>query len=155
MKSFSKRLFQKKMLIRICGMLDQFENIFCFHSVALDFLVNSQLSGELLKLLQGQFLDSHNQISMNLLPQIKFVRFLIAFREKVHFVHQRFNVLAYISVHYQGLLDLKGRRSVVLNLVRNQSLFFVNAVYTVELQTFFQSQNWGFRLICQIFHSSR
>lgn len=60
MKSLGKRLFEQKMLVKISWVLDKLQNIFCVHSVALDLLVDPELSGKLLKLLQRQLLYSHN-----------------------------------------------------------------------------------------------
>ena len=129
-------------------MLYQLKNVLCFHSMAFDFLVNSEFSGEFLKMLEWDFLDSDHQISDNLLPQIQFVWHFIFFREEVHFVHERPDVFSHVSMDNQRLLNFDCRRCVILNFVGYQSFFFINAVDTVELQTLFKPQNWRFKLIC-------
>lgn len=143
------------MLVWICWMLYQLKKILCLHSMALNFLVNSQFSREFLKMLMWNFLNSHHQISFNFLPQIQFVWHFVLFREKIHFVHEGPDVFGHVSMHNQWLLNFNGGRFVILNFVGYQSLFFVNAVDAVELQTFFKPQNRWFKLISQMMNSAR
>lgn len=153
-KGLCERLFQKHMLVLICWMLYQLQNIFCLHSVALYFLVNSQFSGEFLKTIQRHLLHCHHQICLSFLSQIKFIRILISLWKKVYFMHQRSDFLCHISMNYQRLLYLNSWWFVILNLVWYQSFFLINAVDTVKFQTLFKPQNWWFQFIGVIFNSA-
>ena len=130
------------MLVRIRWMLYQLQNIFSIQPITLYLLVNPKLSREFLEIVQRHLLNSEHQVCDQLLPQIKFIRLLIALWEQVYFMHQGPYILCHISMNYQRLLHLNSRRSGFMNFVRYKCFFLINTIDTVPFQTLFKSQNW-------------